>query len=87
MFGKWHLGYCSYKYTPLGRGFDTFQGRFLAIGKIDPQNVEMKANERKLVKRKKHEQKKRRVSKFCKKKEKNASANKVDVKNVEIVEK
>ena len=30
MFGKWHLGSCSTRYTPMGRGFDTYQGRFLA---------------------------------------------------------
>ena len=32
MFGKWHLGFCSKKYTPLGRGFDTFKGRYIAVG-------------------------------------------------------
>ncbi|XP_077991227.1 arylsulfatase B-like [Glandiceps talaboti] len=26
MVGKWHLGYCNWKYTPLWRGFDSFYG-------------------------------------------------------------
>ncbi|XP_077982545.1 arylsulfatase B-like [Glandiceps talaboti] len=29
MIGKWHLGYCNYKYTPQGRGFDKFYGGYM----------------------------------------------------------
>merc|ERR1711962_277549 len=29
MVGKWHLGYCSWDYTPTRRGFDTFLGFYL----------------------------------------------------------
>ena len=72
MFGKWHLGYCSKKYTPLGRGFDTFQGRCLAIRKEEPYNVQTKINKKKLHNHKKQQKKKNRFSKFCMKKEKNA---------------
>ena len=35
MFGKWHLGFCNEKYTPLERGFDSFQGRYVALEKQD----------------------------------------------------
>jgi len=28
-FGKWHLGFCSEAYTPLKRGFDTYDGLFI----------------------------------------------------------
>ena len=35
MFGKWHLGFCNHRYTPLGRGFDTFKGCHVAIEKED----------------------------------------------------
>jgi len=31
-FGKWHLGYGSPKYTPKGRGFDSFSGLFQGAG-------------------------------------------------------
>nr|KAG5701203.1 hypothetical protein BaRGS_023312 [Batillaria attramentaria] len=27
MLGKWHLGFCDWDLTPLGRGFDTFYGK------------------------------------------------------------
>ena len=30
MFGKWHLGFCNEKYTPVERGFDSFQGHYVA---------------------------------------------------------
>ena len=33
MFGKWHLGFCNEKYTPVKRGFDSFQGRYTALEK------------------------------------------------------
>jgi len=29
MIGKWHLGYCSSKYHPLSRGFDSFFGQLI----------------------------------------------------------
>ena len=29
MFGKWHLGFCNEKYTPVQRGFDSFQGQYV----------------------------------------------------------
>ncbi|XP_050735950.1 arylsulfatase J-like [Eriocheir sinensis] len=29
LIGKWHLGYCSWAYTPLHRGFDSFYGYYL----------------------------------------------------------
>ncbi|KAK3596803.1 hypothetical protein CHS0354_036643 [Potamilus streckersoni] len=28
MVGKWHLGYCNWKYTPTYRGFDSFMGYY-----------------------------------------------------------
>ncbi|KAK7481483.1 hypothetical protein BaRGS_00027245 [Batillaria attramentaria] len=28
MIGKWHLGYCNWKYTPTFRGFDSFYGYY-----------------------------------------------------------
>ncbi|XP_046553551.1 arylsulfatase I-like [Haliotis rubra] len=28
MVGKWHLGFCNWKYTPTYRGFDTFMGYY-----------------------------------------------------------
>ena len=31
MIGKWHLGYCSWDYTPTRRGFDTFYGTYLGV--------------------------------------------------------
>ena len=33
MLGKWHLGFCNEKYTPTGRGFDSFYGKYVAIEK------------------------------------------------------
>ena len=30
--GKWHLGMCSYDYTPIKRGFDTFYGLYNGAG-------------------------------------------------------
>ena len=32
MIGKWHLGFCSWSYTPLYRGFDSFYGMYLGAG-------------------------------------------------------
>ncbi|CAH3182779.1 unnamed protein product [Porites lobata] len=32
MIGKWHLGFCSWSYTPLNRGFDSFYGIYLGAG-------------------------------------------------------
>ena len=32
MIGKWHLGFCSWSYTPLYRGFDSFYGIYLGAG-------------------------------------------------------
>ncbi|KAK7507327.1 hypothetical protein BaRGS_00001262 [Batillaria attramentaria] len=31
MAGKWHLGFCNWKYTPTYRGFDTFVGFYNAV--------------------------------------------------------
>ena len=36
--GKWHLGFCADAYTPLRRGFDTFDGRF--VGEEEEDEVE-----------------------------------------------
>ena len=30
MVGKWHLGYCNWKYTPTYRGFQSFYGYYNA---------------------------------------------------------
>ncbi|CAL4068821.1 unnamed protein product, partial [Meganyctiphanes norvegica] len=30
--GKWHVGFCDWKYTPLRRGFDTFYGFYCGAG-------------------------------------------------------
>ena len=49
MFGKWHLGFCNQKYTPLGRGFDTFKGCHVAIEKEDRKEfLEQKQKEKHL---------------------------------------
>ena len=32
MIGKWHLGFCSWSYTPRYRGFDSFYGIYLGAG-------------------------------------------------------
>ena len=32
MIGKWHLGFCSWSYTPRYRGFDLFYGIYLGAG-------------------------------------------------------
>lgn len=34
-FGKWHLGFCSEAYTPLKRGFDTYDGPFIGDDEED----------------------------------------------------
>ncbi|XP_046553561.1 arylsulfatase I-like [Haliotis rubra] len=31
MVGKWHLGFCNWKYTPTYRGFDTFMGYYAGM--------------------------------------------------------
>lgn len=31
MIGKWHLGFCNWKYIPTRRGFDTFYGYYNGI--------------------------------------------------------
>ena len=38
IFGKWHLGFCSKKYTPTARGFDTFDGLYISVKKYDDLN-------------------------------------------------
>ena len=37
--GKWHLGFCSDSYTPVRRGFDTFDG--LYVGDEDDMDEEL----------------------------------------------
>ena len=32
-FSQWHLGYCNRRYTPTGRGFNTFHGQYVALEK------------------------------------------------------
>ena len=37
-FGKWHLGFCSERYTPTARGFDTFDGLYIGVKKYEELN-------------------------------------------------
>ena len=39
MFGKWHLGFCNTKYTPKERGFDSFDGRYVALEKKEKLDI------------------------------------------------
>ena len=48
-FGKWHLGFCSEAYTPLKRGFDTFDGLFVG-DEADLANESSDTTERKYEK-------------------------------------
>ena len=39
LFGKWHLGYASWNYTPIARGFDEFLGYFQGCGDYYYHNI------------------------------------------------
>jgi len=47
-FGKWHLGFCSEAYTPLKRGFDTYDGLFIG----DEEDLANEESEAESAKRK-----------------------------------
>ena len=47
MLGKWHLGFCNKKYTPEGRGFDSFEGRYIAIERSEKSHYREENKKRK----------------------------------------
>ena len=47
MLGKWHLGFCNKKYTPEGRGFDSFEGRYIAIERSEKNHYRQENKKRK----------------------------------------
>ena len=59
--GKWHLGFCSEAYTPLRRGFDTFDGRF--VGEEEEEEQEKIQKRHKNHKTKREKKKERVISK------------------------
>ncbi|KAK7491962.1 hypothetical protein BaRGS_00016808, partial [Batillaria attramentaria] len=42
MIGKWHLGFCDWDLTPLGRGFDTFYGKVKGNSNYFTHNAQFK---------------------------------------------
>ena len=44
IFGKWHLGFCSEKYTPTGRGFDTFDGLYVSMKQYEKLNSSLETD-------------------------------------------